>query len=102
MAGASRRPSCDLVLTRSLPEARYASSDDASFASFLARTEVLLLALPTIAATRHVLSAAALAHLRPHAVLVDVGCGDAIDTYALLDALDAQAPAGAALDLTSP
>jgi phosphoglycerate dehydrogenase-like enzyme len=35
-------------------------------------------------------------------MLVNVGRDDAIDTYALLDALDAQAPTGAALDITSP
>jgi phosphoglycerate dehydrogenase-like enzyme len=48
-----------------------------------------------------VLSATTLAHLRPHAVLVNVGRGDTIDAHALLAALDTQALAGAALDVMS-
>jgi hypothetical protein len=93
MAGASRYSACDLVLmhpqypvsvvrlVRRLvlyfpPRAH--GTPSSSRARY-----VLLLALPTIAATWHVLSATTLAHLRPHAVLVNVGRGDAIDAQAL-------------------
>jgi phosphoglycerate dehydrogenase-like enzyme len=79
---------------------RYASSNADSFASLLARTDVL--ALQATAVTRHVLSATTLANLRPHAVLVNVRRGDATDVDALLAALDAKALAGAALDFSSP
>lgn len=40
--------------------------------------------------------------MKPSAVVVNVGRGDAIDTDALVEALDTGKLAGAALDVTSP
>jgi phosphoglycerate dehydrogenase-like enzyme len=86
----------------SIPTAWYSSSDANSFASFLGRCDILLLALPSTTATRHILSAHTLADLPSHSLVVNVGRGDAIDTDALLRALDGGKLAGAALDVTDP
>jgi phosphoglycerate dehydrogenase-like enzyme len=63
---------------------------------------VLLIALPSTPATRHIINAARLSQLKPSAVLVNIGRGDLVDTSALLHALDSGALAGAALDVTEP
>lgn len=61
-----------------------------------------MLSLPNTPATRHVLNAVTLAHVKPSAILVNVGRGNSIDTNALVAALDAGQLAGAALDVTDP
>lgn len=86
----------------SIPAAWYSTKDAASLAAFLRASDVLFLALPSTPATRHILNADTLAHVRPHAVVVNVGRGDAIDTDALVAALDEGRLAGAALDVTEP
>jgi phosphoglycerate dehydrogenase-like enzyme len=62
----------------------------------------VLLALPSTPATRHILNARTFAHLRPTAVVVNVGRGDTIDTDALVTALDTGKLSGAALDVVEP
>lgn len=68
----------------SIPEAWYSTKDEASFREFLSKSDVLLLALPSTGATRHIISSTTLAHLPPHAIVVNIGRGDAIDTYVQL------------------
>ncbi|EPS93803.1 hypothetical protein FOMPIDRAFT_1020394 [Fomitopsis schrenkii] len=94
-------------LDGSIPEAWYSTRDQASFREFLSKSDVLLLALPSTGATHHILSSTTLAHLPSNAIVVNIGRGDAIDTYvelrgmrnALLKALDEKKIAGAALDV---
>jgi phosphoglycerate dehydrogenase-like enzyme len=64
--------------------------------------DTVVLAAPATAATRHLVDAAALAAMRPGAVLVNVARGSLIDTEALLQALDAGEIGAAALDVTEP
>jgi phosphoglycerate dehydrogenase-like enzyme len=83
----------------SIPEAWYSTKSAPSFAAFLAQSDVLLLALPSTPGTRHILAAATLSLLPPHALVVNIGRGDAVDTTALLAALEARRLGGAALDV---
>lgn len=86
----------------SIPEAWFSTTDPSSLASFLAQSDVVLLCLPSTPATYHILNAVTLSHMKRSAVIVNVGRGDAIDTDALVDALDGGKIAGAALDVTDP
>ena len=65
----------------------------------LPRFDYLILALPSSSGTDQLLNAARLARLPRHAVLVNVGRGNAIDQSALVAALQTQQLAGAALDV---
>lgn len=65
----------------------------------LARVDVLTLHVPLTPATRGLIDAAALARLRPGALLVNTSRGEVLDEAALLAALEAGHLAGAALDV---
>ncbi|KAH9921426.1 uncharacterized protein B0H18DRAFT_935965 [Fomitopsis serialis] len=83
----------------SIPDAWFSTKDEKSFQEFLSGCDVLLLALPSTGATHHILSPTTIDHLPSHAVIVNIGRGDTIDTNALLQALDEKRLAGAALDV---
>jgi phosphoglycerate dehydrogenase-like enzyme len=68
----------------------------------LPATDVLVSALPHTRETAGVLSRERIGLLPPHAVLVNVGRGTAVDQDALLDALKSGRLAGAALDVMVP
>jgi phosphoglycerate dehydrogenase-like enzyme len=68
----------------------------------LAEADVAVLAAPSTPDTVGLLSAARIAALPAHAVLVNVGRGELIDTDALVAALRDGCLAGAALDVTDP
>jgi phosphoglycerate dehydrogenase-like enzyme len=87
---------------QSVPSAWYTTKSEDSLAAFLRATDVLLVALPSTPATRHILNARRLSYLQPSSVLINIGRGDLVDTAALLHALDSGALAGAALDVTEP
>ena len=57
---------------------------------------------PLTAQTRHLIDAAALAQMEPHAILVNTARGPIVDQPALLAAVRAGTIAGAALDVTDP
>lgn len=61
--------------------------------------DVLSLHVPLTAQTRHVIDAAALARMRPGAVLINAARGGVVDEDALAHALSLGALAGAALDV---
>ena len=61
--------------------------------------DILLVAVPGGAATRHLVDAAALAALGRDGFLVNIGRGSVVDTAALVTALQTGALAGAALDV---
>lgn len=65
----------------------------------LGQADIVVLAAPLLAPTHHMLDAAALAQMKPTAILVNVGRGALIDTAALLAALDAGRLAHAYLDV---
>lgn len=65
----------------------------------LEAADVLVLAAPLTERTRGLIGAAELARMRPHALLVNLGRGALVDERALVDALRAGRPAGAALDV---
>lgn len=67
----------------------------------LPTADILLMILPSTAATEHALDARRLALLPPAAWLVNVGRGPTVDEDALVEALKAGRLAGAALDVTT-
>ena len=70
--------------------------------ALLPKTDILVMALPATAETAGVLSRRRIALLPRHAVVVNVGRGSAIDQEALMDALNSDRLAGAALDVMVP
>ncbi|MBQ3533034.1 MAG: D-2-hydroxyacid dehydrogenase [Oscillospiraceae bacterium] len=68
----------------------------------LPRTDILVMALPGTADTAGILSRRRIALLPPNAYVVNVGRGSAVDQEALMDALNAEMLAGAALDVMVP
>ncbi|MGI8781988.1 MAG: C-terminal binding protein [Solirubrobacteraceae bacterium] len=67
--------------------------------ALLGRSDIVSLHLPLTADTRHVIDAAALASMRPHAALVNVSRGGLVDQAALAAALELGRPRFAALDV---
>jgi glyoxylate reductase len=70
-----------------------------SLAELLASADVVSLHVPLLPETRHLIDAAALATMRPTAVLVNTSRGPVVDEAALVDALRDGVIAGAALDV---
>ena len=90
-----------LVTDPAVDEARVAALGGRAvgFDDLLAGSDVLSLHLPLSSATRHVVDAAALARLRPGAVLVNTSRGGLVDEAAMVDALRSGHLAGAGLDV---
>ncbi|MGO2111196.1 MAG: NAD(P)-dependent oxidoreductase [Pseudoclavibacter sp.] len=65
----------------------------------LPETDVLIMVLPGVDATRNALGAERLALLPEHAYVVNVGRGTTVDEDALIDALSTGSIAGAAIDV---
>jgi lactate dehydrogenase-like 2-hydroxyacid dehydrogenase len=61
--------------------------------------DVVAVAVPASPATHHLIDAAALAAMRPHARLVNISRGDVIDEAALIEALKTGRIGGAGLDV---
>lgn len=72
---------------------------DARLAEAVAQADWVVLSLPLTADTRGLFGAGAIAAMRPHAWLVNVGRGAVVDEDALLAALEAREIAGAVLDV---
>ena len=61
--------------------------------------DVVVIAVPGGAGTRHLIDARALAAMRPHGILVNISRGDVIDEMALIAALQDRRIGGAGLDV---
>lgn len=61
--------------------------------------DVLVVAVPGGAETRHLINADVFAAMQPHAHFINIARGDVVDEAALCDALDAAQIAGAGLDV---
>lgn len=70
--------------------------------ALLPKTDILLLALPATPETDRILSRQRIALLSKNAIVVNVGRGNAIDQEALMEALNEERIAGAALDVMEP
>ena len=70
-----------------------------SFAELLARSDILTVHARLVPETRHLLGAAEFAHMKPSALLVNTARGAIINEPALVEALRAGRPGGAALDV---
>jgi phosphoglycerate dehydrogenase-like enzyme len=68
----------------------------------LARCDAIVLAVPLTPQTHHLIDAAALAAMKPNALLVNIARGGVVDGAALAAALAAGRLGGAALDVTEP
>ncbi|HEY5341546.1 MAG TPA: D-2-hydroxyacid dehydrogenase [Candidatus Aquilonibacter sp.] len=65
----------------------------------LAAADFVVLLVPHVPATHHLIDAPALAAMRPHAILINVARGAIVDEAALIDALQHGTIAGAGLDV---
>jgi phosphoglycerate dehydrogenase-like enzyme len=74
----------------------YHGADLLAFASGL---DYLVSVLPNTSQTQKIIRAEVLAALPPHAILINVGRGSAVDEAALIQALETEALAGAVLDV---
>lgn len=70
--------------------------------AYLPETDLLFVTLPSTKETANMVDASVLGALPEHAVLVNVGRGQTVDTTALIAALDAGQLGGAALDVVEP
>lgn len=68
----------------------------------LPRADIVTLSLPSTRQTRGLFSEKRIKLMKPDALLVNVGRGDAVDTQALCEALQSGRLGGAALDVTNP
>ena len=76
--------------------------DMSSLPGIVSRADVVASSLPSTPLTRKIYNAELFAKMKPSAVFVNVGRGDAVDTDALCEALNAGVIGGAALDVTDP
>ena len=65
----------------------------------LAQSDFVVLAVPATPETRHMIGAAELARMPPHAHLINVARGDVVDEAALIEALQTGRIGGAGLDV---
>lgn len=69
------------------------------FAALLAESDILTLHMPASEATYHIINRHSLAKMKPDAVLINTGRGTLVDSYALIEAIEAEHLGGAALDV---
>jgi (S)-sulfolactate dehydrogenase len=87
----------DLLLPPDHPA--WAGAERLEFADLLATSDVVSLHVPLTAQTRRMIDAAALAAMRPDAILINAARGGVVDEAALAAALRAGRLGGAALDV---
>jgi len=85
-----------------LPAAFFALDQPGQLKLLLNQSDSVVLLVPLTGATRHIIGATELAHLKPTALLINIGRGGLIDQPALIDALKRHTLGGAVLDVTDP
>ncbi|WP_134726168.1 2-hydroxyacid dehydrogenase [Paracoccus luteus] len=88
-----------LFHNRSRVAVDFPAEQAADLPALLAASDIVVLAVPGGSATRHLIGAAELAAMPPHAILINVARGDVVDEAALIAALSARRIAGAGLDV---
>ena len=84
------------------PEAEELGAQRWPLDELLARADFVSLHVPLTEQTHHLIDAAALARMKPSAILINTARGDVVDQDALVDALRGGTIAAAALDVTTP
>jgi D-3-phosphoglycerate dehydrogenase len=87
----------DPLLTADQIRAR--DAEPSSFEDLLGQADYVSLHVPLSASTRQLMNAEALARMKPDALLVNTSRGPVVDQAALVDALQREQLAGAALDV---
>ncbi|TMV87934.1 D-glycerate dehydrogenase [Thioclava sp. BHET1] len=67
--------------------------------TLLAQADFVVIAVPASPATHHLIGAAQIAQMQPHAHLINIARGDIVDEAALIAALQSDTVAGAGLDV---
>jgi D-lactate dehydrogenase len=93
---------CRLLAYDLVPNAALAAETGLRFTTLeevLSEADILSLHVPLTPQTRHLINAAALARMKPSAMLINTGRGALVDTRALIDALKARRLGAAGLDV---
>ncbi|MAQ45762.1 MAG: D-glycerate dehydrogenase [Confluentimicrobium sp.] len=88
-----------LYHNRSAKQVDFPAQQVADLHEMLGQVDVAVVAVPASPATRHLIDAAALAAMQPHARLVNIARGDIVDETALIAALQGGRLGGAGLDV---
>ncbi|MGW8279289.1 2-hydroxyacid dehydrogenase [Sphingomonas aurantiaca] len=99
IAARARPFACELHYTARTAKTDVEGVFHADIASLAAACDVMILAAPGGAATRHIVDAGVLAALGPDSILVNIARGSLVDEPALVAALRSGAIAGAGLDV---
>jgi phosphoglycerate dehydrogenase-like enzyme len=83
----------------SLPDAYFTLAE---LPALLCQSDYVVLGVPLVEQTRHLIGAEELAQMQLHALLINIGRGGLIDQAALLAALQQKRIGGAVLDVTEP
>ncbi|MEM8591690.1 MAG: D-glycerate dehydrogenase [Pseudomonadota bacterium] len=88
-----------IYFNRSPKEVEMPARQVGTLAECMAGADVVVLAIPGGAETRHLIDAEAIGAMQPHGHLVNIARGDVMDEAALIAALEAGKIAGAGLDV---
>lgn len=90
---------CPIVFVNRSPKSFDFPAEQLDMATALGRADIVVLATPGGAETRHLMGAGQFAAMQPHAILVNISRGDVVDETALIAALQARQIGGAGLDV---
>lgn len=86
-------------VNRSAKDMSFPAEQIASITTLAEQVDILVVAVPGGAETRHLIGAAVFAAMQPHGVFVNIARGDVVDETALITALERGQIAGAGLDV---
>ena len=90
-----------VIVSDPVADARHDGFEQVELSELLARAEFVLPLAAAVPATHHLIDAAALAAMRPGALLINVSRGELLDEQAVADALDRGHLGGLAMDVGS-